>query len=150
LSDRLRKASRSGLSLKLRNIEFRPPQKQIDEISKTLRAEIYRLAQEEADTLNKALPSDTLPWRIGSIAIRSTVQKAEQASKRLDEYASRGSPDREYAALSRRAAAEADAENLVVGIRVTVSGEVVLHRLSVLLPKLQKAGTEGLERSGRC
>ena len=81
LSDRLRKASRSGLSLKLRNIEFRPPQKQIDKITKNLRAEIYRLAQEEADTLNRALPSDTLPWRIGSITIRSTVQKAEQASR---------------------------------------------------------------------
>ena len=144
LSDRLRKASRSGLSLKLRDIEFRPPQKQIDEITKNLRSEIYRLAQEEVDTLNKALPSDTLPWRIGSIAIHATVQNPEQASNRLDEHFSRGSSGREYGTPSRGAdrAAGAESENLVVGVRVTLCGEVVLHRLSVLPPKLRKAGTD--------
>ena len=109
-----------------------------------MRAEIYRLAQEEVDTLNKALPSDTLPWRIGSITILSTVQKPEQASNRGIEDLTRESLSSVYGTPSRGAdrVEDAESESLVVGVRVTLRGEVVLHRLSVLLPKLRKAGTD--------
>jgi hypothetical protein len=135
LSDRLRKASRSGLSLKLRSIEFRPPQKQIDEIAKALRSKIYQLAQQEADTLNKALPSDTLPWRIGSITIISTVQKPEQALGRSSEYPGHGS-------MPRDLMGDTESENLVAGVRVALKGDVSLHRLSVLPPELKKTGSD--------
>ncbi len=128
LADRLRRASRSGLSLKLRHIEFRPPQKQIDEVTKSLRAELYDLARAEADILNQRLPSDTQPWRVGNIAISKNVQRPERArSHHSDSYMSRH-------AHSGEEAAPEDESSLTVGVRIELLGDITLHRLSALPP----------------
>jgi hypothetical protein len=65
LAERARGASRPGLQLRVDRIEFMPTLAEVEAAKARLRAEVYRRAREEAETLNRVYQGRA--FRIGSI-----------------------------------------------------------------------------------
>lgn len=83
LVERLKKACRPGLRLELKELSTRPPKKEIDAARVELRKDLYRNAGREAETLNAMLPSDTRPWRVGSISIIEELNTPQTRQREL-------------------------------------------------------------------
>ena len=142
LVDRLRRASRPGLRLKLQRIEYRPPLARIDAALRELRQEIYREARREAELLNAELPSDTMPWRVGNVQITEQVgpppdlMRGSLSPTSLARSISVGSQAR-----SGRAEDETEEPaGVEAGVQVEVVGKVTLNRLALPLEVFLKAG----------
>jgi hypothetical protein len=143
LTERLRRASRPGMRLELQRIEYRPPRAKIDAALRELRQEIYREARREAEVLNAELPSDTMPWRVGTVQITEQVApRAEQfrgaaaAAYAMSRHMSSGGYKSGGSRLEEGSEVEPAPE---AGIQVEVTAKVTLNRLALPLEAFFRA-----------
>jgi hypothetical protein len=59
--------SKAGLKIQVLALDYSPERNKIEAAKQSLRQRVYKLAHEEAEILNQAIPQAVYPWRVGSI-----------------------------------------------------------------------------------
>lgn len=128
LVERLKRASRAGLQLRLDGISNRPPASEMEKAVGGLRQEVYQKARAEADRLNEFLPTEEGKWRVAHIEFNESGQDDD-----------RPRPIRDHASVRyMRAPASEGGEtepDLPTTTRAVLEAKVQLKRLSVAAPQ---------------
>jgi hypothetical protein len=137
--NRIRNINRGGMRMELDDIDYRPPQLAIGRVLAELRREVYQSAQDEVARLNKALPGDCGPWRVGKIQI-SERQEAVQVDEAVqdDEPFNAFAPQLVRGSRSTRTS-KVSPKPVGSGLRLRVSGTIMLKRQSVAVNKSKSA-----------